>query len=79
MMPAWNPANPVDKIRDFRGTIEIVVDPTGKVSTATVTRSVNAAYDPLLLKAAMQWQYKPATRAGVPVTYRYAVDIHLGR
>ena len=79
MLPVWNPANPVDKIRDFRGTIEIVVDTTGKVSTATVTKTVNAVYDPLLLKAAAQWQYKPATRNGVPVNYRYAVDIHLGR
>ncbi len=80
MMPAWNPTNPVDKVRDFRGTLEVTIDETGKVSSAKMTRSVNAAYDPLLVKAALQWQYRPAaTKAGVVVKYRYALDIHLGR
>jgi TonB family protein len=79
MMPAWNPANPVDKVRDFRGTLEVTIDETGRVSSARMTRSVNAVYDPLLVKAALQWQYRPATRAGVVVRYRYALDIHLGR
>jgi TonB family protein len=79
MMPMWNPANPVDKLRDYRGTLELIVDETGKVINATVTRSINAAYDPLLVKAAQQWQFKPASRGGTPVKYRYALDIHLGR
>jgi TonB family protein len=79
MMPAWNPANPVDKLRDFRGTLEIVIDESGKVISAAVTRSVNAAYDPLLVKAAEQWTFKPATRNGKPVKFRYPLEIHLGK
>lgn len=78
-MPLWNPANPVDKLRDFRGTIELIVDETGKVVSAAMLKTVNPTYDPQLLKAAAQWQFKPATRGGTPVKYRYAVDIHLGR
>lgn len=79
MMPMWNPANPVDKLRDYRGTLELIIDETGKVTSATVTRSINASYDPLLVKAAQAWQFKPAMRGGTPVKYRYALDIHLGR
>ncbi len=79
MMPAWNPANPVDKLRDFRGTLEIVIDETGTVISAAVTRSINAAYDPLLVKAAEQWVFKPATKNGQPVKFRYPLEIHLGK
>jgi TonB family protein len=79
MMPMWNPANPVDKLRDYRGTLELIIDETGKVTSATITRSINASYDPLLVKAAQAWQFKPAMRGGTPVKYRYALDIHLGR
>jgi TonB family protein len=79
MMPMWNPANPVDKLRDYRGTLELIIDETGKVTSATVTRSINASYDPLLVKAAQAWQFKPAMRGTTPVKYRYALDIHLGR
>lgn len=79
MMPMWNPANPVDKLRDYRGTLELIIDETGKVTSATVTRSINASYDPLLVKAAQAWQFKPAMRGATPVKYRYALDIHLGR
>src|SRR5262249_48631184 len=78
-MPLWNPDNPVDKLRDFRGTLELLIDETGQVRAATITKSVNPVYDPKLIRAAADWKFRPATRAGVPVKYRFAMDIHLGR
>jgi len=78
-LPPWNPDNPVDKIRGFRGTMELTIDETGKVVSAVLTKSVNASYDPILLRAAQQWTFKPATKNGVPVKYHYALDVHLGR
>jgi len=78
-MPLWNPDNPVDKIRDFRGTLELLIDETGSVRAAAITKSVNPAYDPKLIRAAADWKFRPATRAGVPVKYRFAMDIHLGK
>jgi hypothetical protein len=78
-MPMWNPDNPVDKLRDFRGTLELLVDEAGNVKAAALTKSVNAIYDPQLVRAAQTWKFRPATRAGVPVKYRYAMDIHLGK
>ena len=78
-MPMWNPDNPVDKLRDFRGTLELLIDEAGNVKAAALTRSVNAIYDPQLVRAAQAWKFRPATRGGVPVKYRYAMDIHLGK
>lgn len=78
-MPLWNPDNPVDKVRDFRGTLEILIDEAGNVKAAALTKSVNATYDPQLIRAAQAWKFHPATRAGVPVKFRYAMDIHLGK
>ena len=78
-MPLWNPDNPVDKMRDFRGTLELLIDETGAVKAATLTKSVNEVYDPKLIRAAQEWKFRPATRGGVPVKYRYALDIHLGK
>jgi len=78
-MPLWNPDNPVDKVRDFRGTLELLIDEGGNVKAAALTKSVNAIYDPQLVRAAQAWKFRPATRGGVPVKYRFAMDIHLGK
>lgn len=78
-MPMWNPDNPVDKVRDFRGTLELLIDEAGNVKAAALTKSVNAIYDPQLVRAAQAWKFRPATRGGVPVKYRYAMDVHLGK
>lgn len=78
-MPLWNPDNPVDKLRDFRGTLELLIDETGAVKAAALTKSVNPTYDPQLVRAAQSWKFRPATRGGVPVKYRFALDIHLGK
>lgn len=76
-MPAWNPASPVDKAQTFRGTVDLVIDSQGRVVRATIARSVHREYDPQLLRAAVSWQFQPATRNGVPVSYRYSMDIQL--
>jgi len=78
-MPTWNPNNPVDKMRDFRGTLEIVIDETGKVVSAVLSRPVHPSYDAILIRTAQDWKFRPAMRNGVAVKYRYLVDIHLGR
>jgi len=76
-LPAWQPINPVDRIRSFRGKLELLVDETGRVSTITVIQGVHVDYDRALLRAVGDWRYKPALRNGVPVRYRLPVDIVL--
>jgi hypothetical protein len=36
-------------------------------------------YDPLLLSAARDWRYRPATVKGVPVKFRKVIQITIDR
>jgi protein TonB len=60
-----------------QGTLAIVVDEAGAVETASMLGALNPIYDPVILEAARQWRYKPATLDGVPVKYRRIVQINL--
>jgi TonB family protein len=62
---------------EFRGVIEVDIDEHGNVVAAQITKPVHPAYDPVLLKAAQEWKYQPAQRAGVPVRVRKRVDVVL--
>ena len=53
-----------------RGVLELVIDQSGVVESATMRESVNPRYDNQLLTAAKSWQYRPAMLSGKPVTYR---------
>jgi len=58
-----------------KGSLEVVIDETGAVETATMRVPMDAAYDRLALAAAKDWQYRPAMVDGVPVRYRKIVQI----
>lgn len=62
-----------------RGLLEIVIDEQGRVVGITLRSSVHPVYDPLLMAAARQWRYQPATVAGVPVKFRKLVQIMVER
>jgi tetratricopeptide (TPR) repeat protein len=77
-MPEWRPSA-VETMIEFRGSIELLIGADGKVLSAAVTDSVHPQYDKLLKQAAEGWTFKPATKNGKPVRYRYAMDIQLKR
>jgi protein TonB len=58
-------------------TLAVVVDESGAVETASMLGALNPVYDRVILEAARQWRYKPATLDGVPVKYRRIVQINL--
>jgi TonB family protein len=60
-----------------RGVIEIVIDEKGRVTSAAVRESVHPIYDNLLLNAARDWKYQPATFEGQPVKYRKLIQINV--
>jgi protein TonB len=60
-----------------QGTLAVVVDESGAVESASMLGTLNPVYDPVILEAARQWRYKPATLDGVPVKYRRIVQINL--
>jgi len=61
------------------GTIEVVIDTTGNVESATMRVPLMPAYDRQAVAAAKAWQYNPATLNGVPVRYRKLVQISVQR
>jgi TonB family protein len=60
------------------GVLEITIDESGNVLNAVLRKKFNASYDDLLLKAAREWKYEPARKAGVPVRFMRNVAIRLG-
>lgn len=62
-----------------RGLLEIVIDEQGKVVTAMVRMSVHPIYDTLLVAAARDWKYLPATFGGQPVKFRKMVQITVAK
>lgn len=74
-VPPWHPAK-----RDAQasnGTMILVVDERGDVTSISMQGITDPAYAALLRRAASRWKYQPATRNGVPVKYRRLVAIHL--
>ena len=76
-MPEWKPSNPVVARQDFRGALELVIDEDGLVRSATMLRGAHPTYDTALLRATREWKFKPAMKGGMPVRYRYTLDIML--
>ncbi len=55
--------------------MDIIIDETGAVVSATMSARVSAAYDAHALAAARTWRYRPATLNGTPVKYRKTIQI----
>lgn len=75
--PTWQPRNEIEKHREFRGMIELVIGTAGEVTSAAIVKSIHPTYDRELLDRARTWKFLPATKAGVPVKYRMAIEILL--
>lgn len=58
-----------------RGVLEVIVDATGAVESATMRIPVNSAYDRHVLNSAKHWKYQPATMDGVPVRFRKLIQV----
>jgi hypothetical protein len=59
------------------GVLELVIDKTGAVESATMRVPVNAQYDRLATSAARNWQYQPATIDGSPVKFLKRIQVSL--
>jgi hypothetical protein len=77
-LPPWQPQNNVDAKQVFRGVFEVIIDEAGNVIGASMRNPVHPAYDGVFLKALREWKFRPATKDGMPVRFRYTADINLG-
>src|SRR5688572_7016296 len=76
-LPAWNPTDPTTRRSSFTGAVRVRVEPDGRVSSATIVRSVHATYDSALLRAARNWMYEPARRNDVPIGVDLTIEVNL--
>jgi TonB family protein len=60
-----------------QGIVDVVVSEDGSVEDAVIRRSINVAYDQLLLEAARRWKYRPALKSGVPVRYTKTILVRV--
>jgi len=63
--------------RAVTGALEVVIDETGRVVSATMRGSVFTSYDRQAVAAAQAWRYRPATLNGAPVKYRKFIQVSL--
>jgi tetratricopeptide (TPR) repeat protein len=59
----------------MQGALDVVIDETGAVVSATMKIRVGGMYDAHALAAARTWRYRPATLNGTPVKYRKTIQI----
>ena len=71
------PPYPGRVIFDRAGVIEVVIDSTGAVESATMLELMEPVYNRLLVATAKTWQYRPARLDGTPVKYRKRIQITL--
>jgi TonB family protein len=72
------PAYVMKQARD-RGILEVVVNEQGRVQEATVRLSVHPVYDSLMLAAARDWRFQPATVGGAPVKFRKRIQVSVAK
>jgi hypothetical protein len=64
---------------DRAGVLEVIIDASGAVESATLLETVEPLYNRLLLAAAKMWMYRPARLDGQPVKYRKRIQVTLSR
>lgn len=72
------PSAIANQVRD-RGVVEVVIDELGRVTFVSIRSSMHPMYDNLVLTAAREWRYQPATHAGAPVKFRKLIQVSLAK
>jgi hypothetical protein len=75
-VPRWVPSR-AEAEKDYKGTLELIIDEKGSVVSATMRASVHPMYNAALVRAAKDWKFLPARRQGTPVRYLKIIEIHL--
>ena len=69
------PAFAGDMIARRDGILEVVINEIGAVESAVMRSPVNPRYDSIVVGAARNWKYSPATLNGTPVKFRKLIKI----
>ncbi len=77
VLPRWQPENSTVARLTYEGSVRLTIDVTGRVTGAVMERATYPQYDRLVLAAAREWTYKPATLRGQAVASERVVEIQL--
>lgn len=72
------PSQIIGQTRD-RGILELLIDEQGRVTRVNLRLTIHPMYDALLMSAARDWRYQPATYQGHPVKFRKVMQITVTR
>jgi TonB family protein len=75
-LPAWIPRD-LEWQATRQGVIDIVINEQGDVESATIVKPIYPGYDQLVLQAAKNWKYQPATIDNAPVRFVKSVAVQL--
>ena len=62
---------------EYRGAMELQIDEGGNVTSARIIQKVHVLYDPILLKAALEWKYEAPRVSGKPIATVKRVEVVL--
>jgi TonB family protein len=71
------PTFPMRVVTQRTGVLEVIIDETGAVESASIVTSLDPRYNQLVLGAARFWRYRPATMNGAPVKFRKRIQMTL--
>jgi tetratricopeptide (TPR) repeat protein len=77
VLPEWVPPDAVAAANEFSGAIKVVIGVDGRVKSASMVRPTHPLYDAMLLQAARNWVYRPATKQEQPVEAEKIIEIQL--
>jgi len=72
--PAYN-ASAMERRIEGTAIVTVVIDSSGCVGSAAVTRSLESSLDFQALRAAAHWTFSPATREGKPIAIRAEIAL----
>jgi tetratricopeptide (TPR) repeat protein len=76
-VPRWSAASREAPDAMLQGAVRIVIGADGKVKMASIEASIDPRYDELLIDAAYNWRYTPATMNGKPVESERVVRVQV--
>jgi hypothetical protein len=73
-IPKWERPSALN-FAAFEGLLQVIVAEDGSVAGVTMVKAINPAYDRLLMDAAKNWRFQPATFGDEAVRYRLTYSI----
>ena len=62
-----------------QGILDLVIDEKGRLVSIVLRSSIHPTYDKMIVNAARDWKYKPATLDGDPVQFRKLLQVSVSK